>query len=261
MIGRRDLPEHYLDWNARWGAPFGRVWHHLIPPGWLMSPPMALLAGPFAFQPGNNGIRRFEYPWAYHAVPIRKGSVVVDLGGSHAGFQFTLSRAGARVVNVDPGEEAAVGWKVSPATIGRLNRVFGTDVELRQCFLHEAGFADDSVDTVYSISTLEHVPRPDAHATMREIARILRPGGAAVLTIDLFLDLEPFTDRTENQVGINLDVRQLVEDSGMEMEQGDPDELYGFPGFDPKAVLSQLSSYQTGMEPALAQAVVLRKRA
>lgn len=259
MIGRRKLPPHYEAWNRRWGAPYGRAWRHVLRRQahrfWFPR-----LVGPFGFQPDNAITRRFEYPWAFHAVSVSPGMRALEIGGSLAGLQFVLAKSGVKVVNVDPGEQAAMGWPVSPETIARLNRAFGTDVELRNAFLEQAGLEAASFDLVYSISTIEHIPPSSLPSLMAEVNRLLVPGGHFVVTVDLFLDLAPFSYETENIAGRNIDVRWLVEKSGLELVQGERSELLGFPEFDPKRILGQLFSLQYGVfYPAVAQALVLRK--
>jgi len=51
----------------------------------------------------------------------------------------------------------------------------------------ELPFASGSIDAVISISVLEHLTGPDRLETMREIERVLRPGGRAVFTIGNYL--------------------------------------------------------------------------
>jgi SAM-dependent methyltransferase len=266
VIGRRtNLPE-WASFQQRWGMPDG--YHTPVRRGagllvrrlGLPIGVQARVLGPFGFQPGNNSTRRFEYPWAFHAVPVDAGKVVVDLGGSLGGLQFVLSRAGAKVINVDPGESAAMGWRVTEEAVAALNRAFATSVELRSAFLHEAGLADGSVDTLYSISTLEHVPVDDLDRLAGGIGRILRPGGHAVLTVDLFYDLSPFTARATNVHGRNIDLCAFVAASGLRLLVGDPAELCGYPEFDPSVILGRATEFVQG-DVALntAQALVLVK--
>jgi SAM-dependent methyltransferase len=213
----------------------------------------------FAYQP-NSPTREFEYPWAWYAVPVVRGATVVDLGGSLAGFQFALSRAGCRVINVDPGESATGrGWPVDCESMARLNRAFGTDVALVNATLQAAKLRESSVDVVYPISTIEHIPDVELPDTMREVARILKPGGSCVLTVDLFLNLEPFTDRTANRYGTNVSVKSLVDASGLLLVLGKTDELYGYPDFDHRRVLASLYDKLVGEYPVLAQCLVLTK--
>ncbi|HEV2360493.1 MAG TPA: class I SAM-dependent methyltransferase [Acidimicrobiales bacterium] len=54
-------------------------------------------------------------------------------------------------------------------------------------FFHSApntlrGLDDDSFDLVYSVLVLQHVEREDAFLMLREIKRVLKPGGKAFLT-------------------------------------------------------------------------------
>ncbi|RMH27979.1 MAG: class I SAM-dependent methyltransferase [Planctomycetota bacterium] len=267
MIAPSRLPPAYKDWNRRMGAPFGSRLERLarsLPRGrglvertlfrWAPS-----VRGPFAIQP-NNTIRVFEYPWAYEAIAPEPGLRVLDIGGGLAGMQFVLARAGASVVNVDPGDEAhGRGWPVDERSIARLNRAFGTSVELRRTFLQDAGLEDDSFDRVLSISTIEHIPMDELPGLMAHVGRLLRPGGLFVATVDLFLNLEPFTDRASNEYGVNVPVRDLVQWGGLELVTGDRAELYGYPEFDPRRILSRLEDYMIGGYPALAQAFVARK--
>jgi SAM-dependent methyltransferase len=218
------------------------------------------LLGLFGFQ-GNNDTRTVEYPWAFYAVEVRPGMTVVEIGGALSGFQFVLANAGAKVINVDP-VDGAYGARLplNESTIARLNRAFGTDVELRRCTLDEARLPSASVDVVYSISTIEHLPDQQLEVLTREVARILRPGGHAVLTIDLFLDVAPFAEATENRWGRNVDLAALIDASGLDLVSGVEPDLHGFPTFDPDDVVRRLPSLYVGAGyPVCAQALVLRK--
>ncbi len=55
---------------------------------------------------------------------------------------------------------------------------------LSQASAEQMPFADASFDALVSLDTLEHVA--DDHAAAREIHRVLRPGGAAVLNVPAF---------------------------------------------------------------------------
>jgi hypothetical protein len=262
MLARRDMPDEYREWNRRWGAPFGKRTFvaRVVRSG---APSLAKrfpnLGGPFAFQP-NNETRVYEYPWAFFTEPIERGISVVEIGGGLSGFQFVLSKSGARVINVDPGDSASgIGWRCEPASIARLNRAFGTDVRLENTTLPEAQLPDESIDRVYSISTIEHIAVAEHPDLASEIRRILRPGGNVVLTIDLFLNLAPFTSREENRYGWNVDVRAFVEELGFQKILGDERELNGYPSFDPEHVLGELSELLYGSYPACAQLLVLHK--
>ena len=261
MLARKNQLPLLFEWNQRWGAPYGHEswWRRglgRVSPERLR--PQVL--GPFGFQAENSSTRRFEYAWAYQATPLAAGMRVVDVGGSLSGLQFVLARDGLNVINVDPGEGVPGGWRLDGTMFSRLNRAFKTSVELKRCPLDQADITPDSIDRVFSISTLEHMPDSSIASTLDEVRRILRPGGLFVITVDLFLDLAPFTDREANPSGHNVDMAEVVQRSGLCLIHGNPSELHGFPEFDHWSIQSRLSDYVYGSEtPALVQALVLGK--
>jgi len=265
VIGRRALPEEYKDFNARWGAPAGLPGTWNVPLQKRLDDPCAEY-GPFAFQIAG-GTRVFEYPWVYLAADAAPGSRVLDVGGCVGGLQYVFALEGCQVVNVDPFDETSGGWPSGSARIvlppdmhERLNKVFGTDVELVRKRLQDADLAEGSFDRVICVSVLEHLEQVDAQDLVAAAGRLLAPGGIFVATVDLFLDLEPFGVLSRNFFGTNIDVAALVERSGMELVTGDRRELFGFPEFDRDRIVSMLDelliSYR---DPVVSQALVLRK--
>jgi SAM-dependent methyltransferase len=262
MIAPRLLPPEFDRWNRRWHAPFGRRTRltRLLGPSssWVIR-----RRGPFAYQT-NNDTRRFEYPWAYSRIAAHRTAMggrplrIVEIGGSLAGMQWVLAREGHQVTNVDPGLNArGIGWEVSAERHRALSRAFGADVTLVSTTLPGAGIRDHSVDVLLSVSTIEHFAPPDLAEFCAHAARILRPDGVAILSIDLFLDLAPFCAATQHRYGTNVNVRRLLDDAGLVLREGEPAELYGFPEFSTDRVLQQLSGYLVGQGyPALAQCLV-----
>lgn len=261
MLGRKTLPPHFVAWNKKWKAPFGPNWGRRLTCGQRLNPWVARLLGPFAYQP-NNTTRILEYPWAYYTVDVHPGMTALELGGALAGFQFVLARAGATVTNIDPFVDYGSEIKHPlhpPAIHARLNRIFGTRVRLRTCLLADAAIASDSVDVVYSISTLEHLPEDQLARTMSEIERVLKPGGVFVATIDLFLNIIPFTSVTRNRWGTNISICKLASLTNMTLVHGAQCELFGYPEFSTDRILSSLDQYLIGDYPALTQMIVLKK--
>jgi SAM-dependent methyltransferase len=259
MLARRQIPERYLAFNGAWGAPLGRP--ALRRSRWLGERSRFGIRerGPFAWQP-NNTTRAFEFPWAHETVTALGGAqTVAEIGGGMSGLQFVLAKAGHRVLNVDPGLEArGRGWELNASFHRRLQEVFEAPVDLRAATIAEAGIPDSSVDVLLSVSTIEHFSREDLDELIGHARRVLRPGGRAVLTIDLFLDLVPFTRQERNEWGTNVDIRALLEAAGLELESGEPEELYGFESFDPESVQSRLTELLTGSYASLVQCIVAR---
>ncbi len=193
-------------------------------------------------------------------VAPREGMTVLEVGGGLSGLQFVLSREGCRVVNVDPGMPEH-GWTANRESVERLNRVFRTSVEIQNRGIEDARLETGFYDRALCLSVLEHLPQGVANKAMEKMLVALKPGGLCILTVDLFLDVAPFSDREENEYGRNILIPDLIGKLDFELVVGDTRELHGFPDFQPKAILADLATYYVAHRyPALTQALVLRKR-
>jgi hypothetical protein len=94
---------------------------------------------------------------------------------------------------------------------------------------------------------------------MTNVYRILKPGGEFIMTVDLYLDIAPFTERLANDYGSNIDLHWLSNLAPFELVFGNPMELYGFPEFDRDGVLCNLEQFLCGTYPVLVQCLILRK--
>jgi SAM-dependent methyltransferase len=252
MLAPATLPERYRKWNDTHGAPFGRPNPKRRLLDYFRRPKSPeQLRGPFSIQ-SNNTTREFEYPWAFESALLKAGMRVVDLGGGLCGFQFVLDHCGCRVVNVDPGMEAkGRGWPCD---------LFGTHVDLRNTTIEKANLDDNSVNCVFSISVLEHLADADITTVMKHVYRCLKPGGLFILTVDLFLNLYPFSSRLSNEFGRNQNIRSMTGLENWDLVAGNREQLFGFESFSADAILSNLENYLIGRYyPVLAQCLVLKK--
>lgn len=127
--------------------------------------------------------RAWEYAYvSYHVgreCAARNGAIdVADFGSGSTFFPFAIARLGANVVCLDNDPicvtdmtGAARALDTGSGSVRVLQS--GTTLPL----------ADASIDVAYSVSVLEHMPDPVPIIT--ELARIVKPGGAFVLTLDL----------------------------------------------------------------------------
>lgn len=279
MLARRELPAEYEAWNGMWGSPWGRRALALPFEGgrydivtqvverlpqsartrMLRAPRLMKARGPFAFQP-NTSTRGYEYPWAFHQVHGSGPSRILEIGGALSGLQFVLAKSGHEMHNVDPFLDYGKGsYESDPiAEHATLNQTFGTDVVLHRATLPEANITGP-FSAVLCISTIEHLSEKDIVATLSAAKELLIPGGLLVLTVDLFLNLEPFSDRKTNQWGDNTSIAWIEELIGYEMVAGDRSELYGYPEFSVTNILSRLEEFAISNQyPQMAQLVAFR---
>lgn len=261
MFAPKHLPAEFKRWNELWGAPMGHPnSDRILQLDRLHALDRFRLAGPFAYQQ-NNSTRWFEYPWVWSQIDHTRSSTVADVGAGLTGMQFVLSREGHVVYSVDPGHASeSYQWGSMRVELNQLNSAFHASVRPLGVPLEEAEFARDSLDYVLCLSTIEHLTEGAAVRLLQAAALVLRPGGRLICTVDLFLNLEPWTSRTSNRWGGNLDIARLIAaEPRLTLVVGDRSQLLGFDEFDKQLVLERLADYLVGDYPCLAQCFVLEK--
>jgi SAM-dependent methyltransferase len=119
-------------------------------------------------------------------LPINQGDRLLDLGCGGGRHAFEAARRGARVVAMD----------TDPGELDRVTATFAAMAEAGEIRDGAAGraivgdataipFRDGVFDKVIAAEVLEHLPADQA--AMNEIARVLRPGGVAAVTVPAWL--------------------------------------------------------------------------
>ena len=118
--------------------------------------------------------RYLELPETTNELDARHGERVLDLASPKL-LAVCLARAGVEVVSVDQLKSEIESWRKLTADERRLTLQVGDGRALP----FEAG----SFDHAYSVSVLEHIPEPGDEQALRELARIVKPGGRVVVTL------------------------------------------------------------------------------
>lgn len=107
---------------------------------------------------------------AYHVNFLQgfEGGKLLDVGCGGGGFLARMSRLGWIAHGVEPDSNAAEHAARLPG------------VTVHQCTLEDAGFPSNHFDAITLNHVIEHLDTPDR--TLREIARVLKPGGTVVAT-------------------------------------------------------------------------------
>jgi ubiquinone/menaquinone biosynthesis C-methylase UbiE len=118
------------------------------------------------------GVRRIRQRLLDQAA-VRPGQRVLEIGCGTGSLLLAAKQAepAAVVVGLDP-DLAAL------ARAQRKARRRHLAVQLDRGYADELPYADDSVDVVLSSFMLHHVPADQREPALREVLRVLRPGGA-----------------------------------------------------------------------------------
>lgn len=147
--------------------------------------------------PLHNWSRCWEYPYVFHQVrqfreanpgglPLRSA----DLGSGVTFFPFAVARLGYEVLCLDTDP-------ICRTDLSRAIPLMGAGagrVDVRLIEGQRLPVPDGGLDLVFCVSVLEHIP--DFAATLRELSRVIRPGGLLVMTIDLDL-------RGDQEIGVD----------------------------------------------------------
>lgn len=129
--------------------------------------------------------REWEYPWVVLNARVEPGMAVADLGcGGSPVLPFLLREfgcvgAGVDLTLVSPNRKHTLrGFAAHPSESY-------PEAQWLERSMDDTGLPDASFDRVMCISVLEHVSEELAASTLREMRRLMKPDGLALITTDV----------------------------------------------------------------------------
>jgi SAM-dependent methyltransferase len=145
--------------------------------------------------------------WRYHEfravqTAYRDEPEILDIGSPKLLALYLARRYGVPIVSTDivagVGEECALYERTA----------WQHAITARQCDARDLPFSASSYAFLYSVSVLEHIAEDGDSRAIREIARVLTPGGRAVVTLPLvpeyherWVDADPYGQQDRNADG------------------------------------------------------------
>jgi SAM-dependent methyltransferase len=181
-----------------------------------------------AFLYGGDFCRNFEYPLVYTRLELHKGHTVLDVGSGESGiFPLFLNRHGISVTAVDTKKEFYKGMhafkemaKAQP-NLFLPGKLASSVADSRYLPFRSGSFA-----RVCNIGSIEHVRGDGDTQTMREMVRVLKPGGLLVISVPFgkrYVELEdsPYSHYFMRWYDAASIQKRLIEPSGLSVKSVD----------------------------------------
>lgn len=135
--------------------------------------------------------RIWEYAFAVDSADLTPGMRCLDVGGGMSAFAIYLKEVQdceSHVLDPDVfqtlNQQSQVGFGVTED--------FGekVGVQFTEGGMESIPYPDNHFDRVFCISVIEHLPAAIAQRGMQEMARIVKPGGRVIITVDMMIDWE-----------------------------------------------------------------------
>lgn len=160
---------------------------------------------PFASHMQRDWLRLWEYAGAIVESGLDKRMTVLDAGGSGTIFSFYMAAEGCVVHTVD-------AWDKQVDQAKRVSEALGLQMHHSVQDIAALDYGDLYFDAVYCISVIEHMYTETQEIALKELARVLKPGGVLSLTFDYGKNAADFPILSSQEV-----LTRLVIPSGLEV--------------------------------------------
>jgi SAM-dependent methyltransferase/uncharacterized protein YbaR (Trm112 family) len=153
--------------------------------------------------------RLFDYPIPDSPLLPTTGNLMLDIGCNWGRWSIAAARKGYRVVGMDPSLGAIMAAK-------RVAKQLNFPIDYICADARYLPFCDNSFDTVFSYSVIQHFSKAAATRTFTEIRRVLKPSGCCVIQMPNYHGIRNL---------IHLSRRNFAEGSGFEVRYWSIEEL------------------------------------
>ncbi len=168
--------------------------------------------------------KHWDYPWVIINSDVKSGMRVLDAGSGRGFLQVFLSKMGCDVFSVDIRNlssklvtriQRILKIKENEQRVmNKINRKYNVNIKFKKESISRLSFNDSFFDVVFCISVLEHLKKNDVIKSVKEMNRVLKPGGTLALTVDYNLS------SSKDKIGFNeKDIMEyIIEPSGLNLK-------------------------------------------
>ncbi|MBI4656173.1 MAG: class I SAM-dependent methyltransferase [Elusimicrobia bacterium] len=171
--------------------------------------------------------KHWEYPWTIVHGSFEPGMPVLDCGCGRGFLQIYLALKGCNVHSVDVStmktKDLRKFWNLvqkyklplkenRESAIKNLAKRYNTSINFKVASISRLPYENASFDRVYCISALEHMNPGEDEEAVREMCRVLKPGGRLLITVDF----SPVSLPDRRSYNAN-DIVKMIKISGLEL--------------------------------------------
>lgn len=144
---------------------------------------------PYLSQPAFYAARLWEYPFVFYAGEFKPGMRVLDVGCGMNPFTIFLHKeTNCHISGADPDLfTKGVKYKCHGVSHEYIKK---TGLKIVEAGMEKLPFPNNFFDRVICVSVVEHVEHEIAKKGIQEMARVLKPNGRLIVTLDVNLHSE-----------------------------------------------------------------------
>jgi len=138
-----------------------------------------------------------EYPIPNLRLPPTSGDLLLDVGCGWGRWCISAARQGYTVIGIDPSLEAVLAAQAIAHQLGVTAFFLVADARYLP-------FANNTFDSVFSYSVLQHFSKADAQTSLQEISRVLKQRGKALIQLPQVIGLRNLYNMLRNRRSTNI---------------------------------------------------------
>lgn len=132
---------------------------------------------------GGSYRRHYEYPWISNNLAIKATDKILDIGCGNNALSLFLASNGVKITAVDIVEEKAKKYIIIAEKMGLKKAMINGSLRIDSLDARKLPYSSEYFDKVLAISCLEHFRGDGDTQCIKEMSRVLKPGGCIGITV------------------------------------------------------------------------------